>query len=268
METYTIELALTCKFPFEDFDDRTEGFALSLKKGSPTLIITGVEATCPDAAREAVWSVANRLLSEMSFHRRFSTEIKTASCSWRTATSDGEMSGLGVCDGLKASSHHDICPASPSQGHIAAMDYWRKAELAKDDIEKFRYHFLAAENAASILLGRVPKRGEPEKDWFCEGVRCAFGPNAQTLVSEANRHTNRGFQTLDDVASQLLYTETRCRLMHAKEWTPTGTRQTKLPPFDRDALQQVRSALPVVRLAADRLIRAAMTKSYSSSRAG
>jgi len=269
VDTYTIELSLTSKFPCEDFDGTTNGFGVTLRKGSATLVITGVEATSPDAAREEVWVVANRLLSEMSFYRRFNSEIDPAHYLWRTTTSQGEMAGLGICDGVQCSAHHDIFPASARQGHIAAMDYWRKAELARDDLEKFRYHFLAAENAVSILLGRAPRQGksgkETEKEWFCEGVRRAFGADSETLVTEANRHTGRRFQHLNEVVEQFLYTEERCGLMHSKEWTPAGRRQTKLPPFDHEALQQVRSALPVVRLVAKRLINAAITSSVSDS---
>ena len=258
MSTFIITLYLTNESP-DDFGGVDGYLDLSLKRGSRELVVSGVDAANHGSARESVWCKANNLLSELSFRHEFSSELDPSHYSWKTASNEGEQSGVVMCDGAMASVRHYL--GSPSLlGHIPSMDYWRKAELARDDFEKFRYYFLASENAASILLGRAPLGGEKERNWFCEGVKAAFGREAQTLVAEANRHTKSGCRTLDDVAGKLLYADTRCRLMHSKEPTPGGKLQTKLAPFDREALEQIRAALPVVRLVAKRLIEAALTK--------
>jgi hypothetical protein len=258
MSAFTITLHLTKGPPF-DLSRRDGHIDLWFKRGSHEFVVSGVDAVNHGSAWKSIWCKANNMLSELSFHREFSSELDPSRYSWKTATAEGERSGVVACDGAMASVRHCLGPQSPL-GHIPSMDYWRKAELVRDDFEKFRYFFLAAENATSILLGRAPLRGEGEGKWFCEGVAMAFGDDAQTLVAEANLHTKPGYGTLKEVAEELLYADRRCRLMHSKEWTREGKPQTKLTPFDREALEHVRAALPVVRLVAKRLIAAALMK--------
>jgi len=117
-----------------------------------------------------------------------------------------------------------LVPEAPTVWH-PVLRFYRLAYLTDDPIERFRYLYLAIENAVSTVSPKGPAEGEPA--WLQRVLASLNPPPNWTAV--IGRPVPPGTDAIRLVVD-IVYTQTRLPSFHAKSG------QTLLLPADRDAM--------------------------------
>jgi len=249
-----IRLPLANKSPLEISTDIC-GHRVSLQLDASEVVVADVRAAGLKEAKKVASDCAESFLDSVRFYHGFSTRLMRGSV---TATTRDAQTGkvthhVAVTTRIACSiSHRFVSSLSDSQrpghrafAHTMSMRYYRMASLAAGSYESFRNYYLAAESAASSLVGSAMR----DKETFLRGMDSAFGSSDPDLARLAFDVDGADSRTTQQVG-ELLYKNYRCALSHAKK---DSRRLIPMRAVDDAAVQR---AVPLMERVAHGMIQA------------